>query len=191
MSERKIVLASRSSSRRRTLELLGLKFEVMPADIDEKKLKEKDPEKRAEKLAVMKAKEIGKKLNDAIIIAADLVVVFDGKLYEKPESIEEAKEMLKEFSGNTVTIIAALAVMDSSSGKLLSTVKKCDVKFRKLEEEEINRYVQKYPVLNFSGAFDGNFVLMYAEEICGSTAFYTGLPTNELVLFLRELGVSV
>jgi len=186
-SEKMIVLASRSESRKKALKLLGLKFRTIPSKIDESAFKEKRPELRAKGLAELKASSVAKKLKNAVVIGADLIVVYRNKIYEKPKSKSEALAMLKSFSGKTVTVVAGLAVVDSSSGKMLSTVEKCKVKFRKLTDNEIKEYIAKYPVLKFSAAFDGNAALMFAERVEGSIAFYTGIPLNELVLFLRKL----
>lgn len=191
ISEKRVVLASRSESRKRALKLLGLKFKTIPSNIDEKALKEKNAEARAKKLAELKASSVAKNLKSSVVIGADLIVIYNGKIYEKPKSKDEAFKMLKSFSGRTVTVVSGLAVVDSDSGKMLSTVKKCKVRFRKLPDDEIKRYIAKYPALKFSAAFDGNAVLMFAERVEGSIAFYTGIPLNELVLFLRKLGVCI
>jgi len=187
--KKRLILASRSESRKKALKLLGLKFSVIPSQVDEEAFGERNPEKRALKLAQLKAKDVAARVKNAVVIACDLIVVFKGKIYEKPKSKKQAYEMLKTFSGRQVEIVAGLAVIDSESGKLFSGLKKCRVKFKELNSREINDYIRRYPVLSFSGAFDGNAILMFSEHINGDALFYTGIPFSLLLPVLEELKV--
>ena len=189
LQKKRIILASRSESRKNALKLLGLKFSVIPSQVDEEAFGERNPEKRALKLAQLKAKDVAGRVKNAVVIACDLIVVFKGKIYEKPKSRKEAYEMLKTFSGQRVDIVAGLAVIDSESGRMFSRLKRCRVQFRKLSSNEIKDYMKRYPVLNFSGAFDGDAVLMFAKHIDGDALFYTGIPLSELTSILKKLKV--
>ena len=83
----KIILASKSPRRKELLELLGLSFDVVPADIDERKLYDLKPEQRAEQLALLKAKEVAKKYPEAVIISADSFGVLEDEVLEKLDRI--------------------------------------------------------------------------------------------------------
>jgi septum formation protein len=157
--------------------------------VDEEAFTERNPEKRALKLAQLKAKDVASRVKNAVVIACDLIVVFKGKIYEKPKSKKQAYEMLKTFSGKRVDIVAGLAVIDSESGKMFSKLKRCRVQFKKLSNKEIRDYMKRYPVLSFSGAFDGNAVLMFAKHIDGDALFYTSIPLSELSSILEKLKV--
>jgi septum formation protein len=188
----KIILASQSSPRKRALNILGLKYEVIPSNFDEKSIRDKNPYELSRKLAEAKAKEIAKKEKDAIIIAADMFVVFNGEIYEKPKDKKEAFEMLKSFSGNRLETVSGLSVYNSKTGKMLSTCKKYTIKFRKLLDSEIEDYISRYPVLKCAAAYDTDGELRFAESVeAGEFPFTTALPMNELILFLREQGVEV
>jgi septum formation protein len=113
----RIVLASESTSRRRALDILGLAYEIRPSRIDEKAIREKDPSRLACLLAEAKARRIAEDIEDAIIVAGDAVVSKAGRIYEKPIDAAEAFEFLRDFSGNTVEFVTAIAVMNSASGK--------------------------------------------------------------------------
>ncbi len=178
----RIILASKSESRRKALDILGLNYEVKPADIDEKSIRHPDPKEMARKLA--EAKAMALREENAIVIAGDLFVVFNNKIIEKPKTIVEAKTMLKQFSGNKLQIVSGLAVI--SKKKLKSTATVCNVEFRELSDEEINEYCKKYPVLSFAGAFDGDGMLRFARHISGSLNFITAFPMDKLIEFLDE-----
>ncbi len=187
----KIILASQSSFRKKALDILGLKYETMPSDFDEKSIRDKNPFKLAKKLSEAKSKEIGRKEKEAIIISGDLFVVFNDKVYEKPNDENEAFEMLKSFSGNKINIIAGVAVYNSKTKEMLSTSEKYTVKFRKLLDYEIKDYISRYPVLRCSASFEGDGLLRFAESVEGRYPFLTGFPLNELILFLRKNGLKV
>lgn len=185
-----IILASQSLFRRKALDILGLQYKVIPSNFDEKSLRHSDPLELAKKLAEAKALEVGKNNASAIIIAADLFVTLNGKIYEKPANEKEAVEMLAAFSSNSIEIISGLAVYNTASKKMLSSTDTCTAKFRKLNNHEIQDYVSRYPVTKFAGAFDSDGLLRFAESVNG-TSFQTGMAINHLILFLRENRVKV
>ncbi len=188
----KLVLASSSQARRKALDLLGLQYEVIPSHFDEKSIRDSDPLVLAKKLSEAKALEVGKMSPDAaVVVAADLFVTLDNKIFEKPGTVKDAVDMLKTFSDRRLDIIAGLAVLNTETAKMLSTVEVCTVKFRELTDNEIMNYVAKYPVMQFAGAFDGDGMLRFADHLQGNYNFQSGLPMNKLILFLRENGLSV
>ncbi len=73
----------------------------------------------------------------------------------------------------------------------MSTVGTSEIRFRWLVEREILDYVNRYPVLRFAGAFEGDGVLRIADSVSGSHNFITALPVSRLAVFLREQGVEV
>ena len=128
----KIILASESMQRKKALEILGLKYTTKPSNIDEKKIRYKNPKLMAKKISEAKALEVGKKEKDAIIVTGDLFVIFKGKIYEKPISEEEAFEVIKSFSGKWFKIVSAVAVYNTETNKMFSGSDSYKLKFRKL-----------------------------------------------------------
>ncbi|MFH1398684.1 MAG: Maf family protein [Candidatus Woesearchaeota archaeon] len=185
----KVILASQSQFRKKALDILGLKYEVRPAHIDEKAIRDKDFMVMCKRLAEEKAKVLDSE--DAIIVSGDLICVFNNRIYEKPGDVEEAKQMLRDFSGNAVDIIASVAVYNTKTKKMLSKAERCVVKFRKLFEYEIEDYCSRYPVTKFAGAFDGDGVSRFCTSITGDHCFLNGVPMNALIMFLRENGLEV
>lgn len=186
-----IILASASVFRKKALDLLGLQYAIIPSNINEKAIRDSNPLNMAQKLSEAKAKAIGENHPDKIVIAADLFVVQNKTVFEKPTNKEDAINMLRQFPGKKIVIITGLAVFNSNTQKMLSTAESCNVTFRNLEEREISDYVARYPVTNFAGAFDGDGLLRFAEHIQGNYNFHAALPMNRLVEFLRENELAV
>jgi septum formation protein len=187
----KIVLASESQFRRRALDLLGLAYEISPSKIDEKAIRDANPTNLTQKLAEAKARKVARECPDAVVISGDAVVSRGGRIYEKPGSIEEAAQFLRELSGSEFQFVTALAVLHSRTGKMLSAVEISDISFRQLLEREIQAYISKYDVLSYAGAFESDAVLRFAERISGSYNFVTALPVSRLIVFLRAQGVDI
>jgi MAF protein len=213
----RIVLASESESRKRALEILGLKYEVRPSAIDERAIRDPDPMVLTRRLAEAKAWTAVRSLQGAeaataapggsasgrvsgkddsgeepaVVVAGDAVVTKERRIFEKPRSYQEAMAFLHELSGSALRFVTSLVVIRTDTQKVLSTVEFASIRFRELVEREIRDYVMRYPVLQFAGAFEGDGVLRFAESVSGSFNFMTGVPVSRLAVFLREQGVAV
>lgn len=187
----KIVLASESQFRKRALDLLGLVYETRPSRIDEKAIRDDDPAELTRKLAEAKALKTAEECPDAVIISGDAVAAKDGRIYEKPRDKEEAAAFLREFSGSQFQFVTAMAVLNAKTRRMLSAVESSDIFFRPLLDREIQRYIDKYDVLNYAGAFENDAVLLFADRISGSYNLGTALPPSRLTVLLREQGVDV
>jgi len=182
----RIILASASPRRKEILEELGLKFDVIPADVDESKIKADTPDLLVEKLSLAKAGEIFKKYKEAVIIAADTTVFMDGKYYGKPGTEENAVKMLSELQGKWHTVYTGVTVCQY--GVPVSFGCESKVKFKKLSKEDIEKYVKECKPLDKAGAYgiqDNQIV----EEYKGSYSNIVGLPKEELYEVLMGLGV--
>ena len=187
----RIVLASESPFRKRALDLLGLHYEICPSRIDEKAIRDNDPACLTRKLAEAKAQKVANEHPDAVVVSGDAVAAKSSKIYEKPRSVEEAAQFLREFSGSEFQFVTALAVLHAGTRKMLSTVETANICFRPLIEREIREYLRKYAVLSYAGAFESDAVLFFADRISGSYNFVTALPLSRLIVFLRAQGVSI
>ena len=187
----KIILASRSKFRRQALDLLDVDYEVIPSELNEGSIRDSNPRVLAKKLAEAKAREVGGRLDgEAIIIAGDLFVLFQDKIYEKPESEREAKEMLGSFSGRAVEIISGVSLLNSKTGELNSALGEAKILFRDISKSEINRYVSSYPVHELAGGFEKEGILKFSKEVHGDLSYLTGLPLNRLIQLLQEHGLD-
>ena len=130
----KIVLASSSIGRRKVLESLRLKFEVIPANIDEEKFTASNPIKLIKKIAKSKALAVlgtppRAPVSNYLIIAADSMAVFQGKTFGKPKNRQEATRFLQIFSGKTHEFVTGLYVVNTKTKKTYQASAKTKVKF--------------------------------------------------------------
>lgn len=185
----RIVLASASPRRKELMELVRLKFEIQPSNIEEILDERLSVPKRIEKLSFQKASDVAGKLNEeSIVIGADTVVELDGKILGKPKDKEDAKDMLIMLSGNTHNVITAISVLKSNDPSSLVTAHEItEVKFKKLTEQEIENYVNTGEPLDKAGAYaiQGIGVLL-VEKINGCYTNVVGLPIPLLTRKLSE-----
>jgi septum formation protein len=78
--------------------MLGLAYEICPSEIDEKAIRD-NPAILTEKLAEAKARKVASEYPDAVVISGDAVVSKGNRIYEKPRTMEEAAQFLRELSG--------------------------------------------------------------------------------------------
>ena len=187
-----IILASQSAQRKSMMDTLGISYEIIPADIDEKRIVAQDLAERAQKIALAKAEEIEKLHPEAIIIAADTYGDLHGQALEKPADKKEAAEMLRAQSGNWVKGYTGFAYLDGKMQKKHHEVFVFEYKFRSLSDSEIQYYVSHNPVTTWAAgiapAYDEGLALL--ETMKGSlTAFSHGLPMERVASFLKESNV--
>jgi septum formation protein len=184
-------LASESPFRKRAMDLVGVPYETCPAAMDEKALRHDDPMVLTRTLAEAKARRVAEVYPDALIVSGDAVAALRGQIFEKPRDLEEAARFLRELSGNEFQFVTALAVLQARSGRMLTAVETSSILFRTLLEQEIQRYIREYPVMNFAGAFEDEAVLKFADRVSGAPNIGTAMPVSRLTLMLREMGVEV
>lgn len=184
---KKIILASASPRRRTLLKRLGLKFRVMPSNIDEKIDLDIPPVKLAIKLALEKAKTVADKIKEGIVIGADTIVVVRGKLIGKPTSYQDAKRILRLLSGTTHKVITAITIINSKTNKKLIDYETTTVKIRKIKKDEIERFARLHPDKAGSyAAQEDNDTLI--EKVEGDFSNMVGLPVEKLKRMLRKFG---
>jgi septum formation protein len=187
-----IILASGSKQRKLIMDALGVPYVVIPADIDEKAIRDEDLKIRAEKIARSKAEVIAKE-NQGIIIAADTFIVCDGKVLEKPENLNEAREMLENEENNKVTVYTGFCYIDKANKIDFSKTSINYLYFRKISKTEINNFVENNPILQWSGAFCSLYTYQstFIKRFVGSMTGVNGLPTEFLIECLKKSGVEI
>jgi len=191
--QRKIVLASKSYWRKTLLEQIGLKdFEIMESDYEEDMSALDNPRELAKFLALKKGEAVAKKFDDAIILSGDTFVVFKDKFIGKPKDSEDAKRMLRLFSGQEVSAVSGYAIIDTKTGKVINDFNEGTAKFRKLSDEEIDDYVATGEPLSLAGSFGimKRGVVLF-ESMSGDFYSIVGFPIGKIYLALREMGVNV
>jgi septum formation protein len=182
----RLILASQSAQRKILLETLGIDFKIMPADIDEKSIQHQSFTERARLIALKKVEKIATEHPKAIIIGADTFSELDGVALEKPESLQEAKKMIRMQSGNWMKTHTGLVLYDGQTGHTDSQIITTQYKFRPLSDSEIEYYVSNNSVMNWSAGFSPAYHAGSAlvAEVKGSlTAFSHGLPMEKSCLF--------
>lgn len=187
-----IVLASSSPRRKDLLELIGLTFQIEPADVDEHWEGELDPRVYAETLARRKAQFVAKRYTEGLVIGADTVVYIDDEILTKPANKAEAHAMLHRLSGRTHTVVSGLAVVESGSQRTVSCYEQTHVTFRTLSSAEIERYVATGEPMDKAGAYgiQGIGALLVAR-IEGCYPNVVGLPLVRLAELFLQFGVEL
>lgn len=184
----RVILASQSPRRRELLSLVGIAHEVQPADIDETPLPGEAPVPHTERLARGKAQVIAARAPDALVIAADTIVVIDNALLGKPADIPEARAMLKRLSGRTHEVCTAMAVAVGDA--VTSEVVRVAVRFRELDDDTIARYVNTGEPMDKAGAYGiQGYGATIVEHIEGDYFAVMGLSLVTVVKLAEQMGL--
>ena len=189
---RQIILATVSPRRRQLFKLFGLKFKAADSGYEEVFDDKMTPEQLVQFLALGKARAAAKKYPNSIIVAADTVVVFRGKVLGKPKNRSEAVAMLKSFSGKKQRLVTGLAVLDAASGKMVKEVIASDIYFKKLASAVIARYIKTENPYDKAGGYNlqGGGINLLAK-IGGDFTNNLGLPMGKVFNALIKLGVKI
>ncbi len=188
----KLVLASASPRREEILSQLNLKFTIVPAKIDEEKFSNSDPVELVKTLAEEKARSVSRLVEDAIIIAADTVVVHNDQILGKPAGKLEAKKMLKRLSADQHQVITGVAVLNSNSGESHVDYNITEVKMTALSEQELNNYVETGEPLDKAGSYAiQGLGGLFVKEIKGSYYSVMGLPIHQLAKLLDKFNYGI
>ena len=190
----KIILASKSKIRKEILDKNEIFTVVQPSNVDEdviKKslLKEKaSPEIISKNLAEIKANKVSQKSLDAIVIGADSVIDLEGELISKPESRDEALNILKKLNGKKHNLISSVCI--SKNGSMIwNYTDKANLLMKKLSEVEIKSYLSKisdealyaYNVYQIEGEGRNLFL-----DIEGDENTIMGLPIKKIKEYLSN-----
>jgi septum formation protein len=158
----------------------GFAFTVEKPDVDESFPEELPADHVAKYLAEKKAGFFRLAMRNEIILTADTVVLFQGKILNKPTDRSEALSMLSALSGNTHKVITGVCIL--SREKETSFDDTTDVTFQTLTKQEIEFYVDNYKPYDKAGAYGAqDWIGMVAiEKIVGSYFNVMGLPIHKV-----------
>lgn len=188
----KLILASASPRRAEILRNAGIPFSVLSSAIDETAAPGESPNDLVLRLANAKAELVAARaIGPAIVIAADTVVVLDGKILGKPRSTDDARRMLEQLSGRTHSVLTGVSLIRLPDAVHLEFVESTLVHFNPLADDEISAYLSTAEPYDKAGAYaiQGR-AARYIPRIEGCYFNIVGLPVTRLVSNLRELGWS-
>ena len=185
MTDHHLILASGSPRRRQLLELIGVAFDVIPADVDEVPQAGEDPRAFASRAARDKAFEVARRVPGRPVLGADTVVEIESEILGKPGSAEDAAAMLRRLSGQSHLVHTALAlVIEDECHELVDSAQ---VEFVDLSDETIRWYVATGEPMDKAGAYaiQGIGGLLVAR-VDGSPHTVVGLPVHRLPELFAE-----
>lgn len=193
-AEPTLVLASASPRRREILAEAGLRFEILPAEIDETPLPGESPAALVERLAREKALAVAQRLParpQRPVLGSDTIVVApDGEVLGKPRDADHAVEQLSRLAGQWHRVMTAIAVVRSGGGALHSQVVVTRVQMRPARREELVEYVAVGESFDKAGGYaiqgEGRRFVVGLE---GSRSNVIGLPLEETLALLAASGM--
>lgn len=189
----KIILGSSSARRKEVLVKMGIPFEIMTADIDERAIRREDPKEMVLAIAKAKAEALLPRVTEPLLlITADGVVVCRDSVREKPENEEEARTFLREYRRYPAHAITAIVVTNTETGASVSEVVDATVFFKDFSDEAMEDMIEKGDALKCAGAFNvvDPYVAPYVERIDGTIEGVMGLSVEVTRRLLKEMGGS-
>ncbi|MBK5002687.1 septum formation inhibitor Maf [Pseudomonas sp. S31] len=188
-----LLLASSSAYRRELLARLRLPFAWASPDIDEQRLDDEPAIALVRRLAQAKAEALADQYPGHLIIGSDQVAVLGEQVLGKPHTFERACEQLLEASGQQVTFLTGLALLNSSTGRCQVDCVPFTVTMRELDRERVERYVAAEQPLDCAGSFkaEGLGVSLFQSTHGSDATSLIGLPLIRLVDMLSREGMVI
>ncbi len=191
---KKLILASASPRRKQLLKQLGLEFEILASNIDEKLNPRLKPLHQVEELSRQKAEATAaiKESKNAVILAADSMVAVADEIMGKPKDAKDAKRMLRKLSGTTHSIVTGFTLLDTVTKKKVTKSVETKVWFKKLSSQEISAYIKTKEPFDKAGAYAIQEIgSIFVEKIEGDYQGAVGLPLYALAKELKKFGIQV
>ena len=191
----KIILASKSEVRKDILDKNNIKCVVEPSNVDEEPVKESllkeqvSSEIISKNLAELKANKVSMKKNDEIVLGADSVIDLQGELISKPESREEAMEILRKLNGKSHFLISSVCI--SKNGSMIwNYTDKAKLTMKNFTDDELKNYLSKisdetlyaYNVYQIEGEGRSLFASIEGDEDT-----IMGLPVKKIKEYISSL----
>ena len=191
----KIILASKSEVRKEILDKNNIKCVVEPSNVDEDIVKESLLKEQAsseiisKNLAELKANKVSMKKNDEIVLGADSVIDLEGELISKPESREEAMEILRKLNGKSHFLISSVCI--SKNGSMIwNYTDKAKLTMKNFTDDELKNYLSKisdetlyaYNVYQIEGEGRSLFASIEGDEDT-----IMGLPVKKIKEYISSL----
>jgi septum formation protein len=189
-----IFLASGSPRRIDYFRLLGLPFSSVSPDVDEIVCENAGPQAAAEELALRKVRKVVEATinhdDDRLwVCGADTLVAMNGKIFGKPKNRDDARNMLRLFSGNTHEVITAVALYSGRTQKSDCRSVVSTISFAPISDGEIDWYLDSGEWQDAAGSYKiQGLASCFVSKISGSYSSIVGLPLREFYVMLRDNG---
>ena len=187
----RLVLASTSPRRRQILALLGVPFEVIAPEFEERISAQLPADQEVLEFALGKAQSVATKHPGSIVIGSDTMIELSGEKIGKPADREDARRILRALSGKTHRIFTSVALVDSGERGMMN-VETVSVEMRRYTEEEIENYLRSGESDDKAGAYSiqgqGSDLI---KSICGDYLAAVGMPLRRIALYLKSRGLAV
>ena len=188
-----LILASNSPRRKQILTQMGLDFQVVPSNYDEKLESDEFDYEKIEDLATQKCLDVVRRSDkDSLILAADTVVVLHNKILGKPHTKENAYQMLKSLSGATHSVVTAICAINTKTNRAVTLSTTSYVRFTEWSDEMIHYYIDNFNPLDKAGSYgiqelpDG-----YLDKYEGSFENIVGLCSESVRAVLEKLEYKI
>ena len=185
----KLILASNSPRRKKIMKDMGLEYEVIPSNYDEKLETDIFSYDKIEDLATQKCLDVVRRVDkNSLVLAADTVVVLHNKILGKPHTKENAYMMLKELSGQTHMVVTSICAINTKTNRAATISTTSYVRFTEWTDEMIHDYIDKYSPLDKAGSYGiQELPSNYLDKYEGSFENIVGLSPESVSAVLKQL----
>ncbi len=188
----RLILASTSPRRREILALLGLPFETIDPEFDERIVPGRSLRNEVLDFAAGKAASVARHRPGSIVIGSDTMILLGEQKIGKPNGINDARDILRSLAGKTHQIFTSVAIFQDAERPELGIVEEVLVKMRDYSEAEVERYLSYDESLDKAGAYSiqekGRALI---ESIRGDYLAAVGLPLTPIADYLTRRGITV
>ena len=182
-----LILASGSPRRRELLSLMGITYQICPADVDEHMTGAPDEVVMA--LSRRKALAVAERHSGCTVLGADTLVACRGEIMGKPQDQQDAMRMLMLLSGGENNVYTGVTVIDGKTGRVDTRCDQTRVHFVPITHEAAQRYIDSGEPMDKAGAYGAQGMGgMFVSAIEGSPSNVIGLPIHLVRQMLMEIG---
>lgn len=188
----KLILASTSKFKNELLDTAGLTHSQIESNFEEFSSHQDNVYQYVKDLSYGKAKSVEDKVDKCIILGIDTIVYANGKILEKPKSIEEARENLVLCSNNTTSVITGIALINKYTNEIIQDYQETKVTLTNISDEDIDYYIKNEPnIMYVSGFVIESFVSNFIKNINGSYYNILGVPVEKIYEHLSNWGIHL
>lgn len=188
----KLILASTSKYKSNVLNQAGLKHFIVESNFNEDSVEKNDVYDYVKKLSYGKALSVVDKVNEGIIIGMDTIVYVNGNILEKPEDLNEARGYIEMCSDNTASVITGLTLINKETNEIVNTYCESKVTLRKIDEEDIDYYIENEPNILYSSGFIIETIMSnFIDKIEGSFYNILGIPVETIYKYVYDMGYKL